>query len=286
MLFIIRRQRRITRGVCDQSPNQLQVWRANQSTGNNSQSLSRSHWSIVIGLNRIQLNQIVCTSGSRGLDPPIPKIFSKLCSFQAILSKVWDQGPPRVKAPLAPLEQNPGSAPGVLLCFWRWQVPWKAQRVLWSEHQAYCWRSDLRVSKKLGLEPKDRLDEFEQKRSWLLWPPLVIFNGIKWNKNVFLHWKLQLSCVLGWNGLVESCYVSSSWGTLRPRPRPTADPSLLTKFLGGHPSDLELCGQKERRTCVLEREILGSGPLDLRLVKNRRVVSKNAGQGRHPSGVG
>ncbi len=57
----------------------------------------------------------VSTSGSRGLGarpPPAPKMFSKSCGFQAILSKFWAQPPSLVKTPLAP-GQNPGSAPGV-----------------------------------------------------------------------------------------------------------------------------------------------------------------------------
>ena len=43
------------------------------------------------------------TGGSRGPGPPAPKIFSKSCSFQAILSKYWPQGSRGVKTPLAPL---------------------------------------------------------------------------------------------------------------------------------------------------------------------------------------
>ncbi len=40
--------------------------------------------------------------GSPGGPPPAPKIFSNSCSFQAILSKFWAQGPPGVKTPLSP----------------------------------------------------------------------------------------------------------------------------------------------------------------------------------------
>ena len=38
-------------------------------------------------------------------------------SFQAILSKIWAQGPSGVKTGLGPRNQNPGSAPVVVVCF-------------------------------------------------------------------------------------------------------------------------------------------------------------------------
>ena len=79
--------------------------------------------------------------------PLPPRLFSISCSFQAIMTRLGAQGPPEVKTPLAPPDQNPGSAPGQT----RWgKYEARFQHFSWRKNKHFTVRFFLLLSLSLA----------------------------------------------------------------------------------------------------------------------------------------